>query len=105
MTGIKSEKNILESVSQCSLWKMTGIKSEKNILENVSQCSLWKTPQLRDSCNIFKSSIQKFPGFLKMIKILKQPTNQSITINKSSNHSNVKKKLINQTKNQIKSIL
>ena len=57
---------------------MTGIKSEKNILENVSQCSLWKTPQLRNSCYIFKSSIQKFPGFLKMIKILKQPTNQSI---------------------------
>ena len=84
---------------------MTGIKSEKNILESVSQCSLWKTPQLRDSCYIFKSSIQKFPGFLKMIKILKQPTNlsinQSITINKSSNHSNVKK--IDPTKQKIKS--
>ena len=86
---------------------MTGIKSEKNILENVSQCSLWKTPQLRNSCYIFKSSIQKFPGFLKMIKILKQTTNQSIihnqsiTINKSSNHSNVKK--IDPTKQKIKS--
>ena len=51
---------------------------------------------------IFDPKISRFPENDKNIKATNQSINQSITINKSSNHSNVKKK-IDPTKQKIKS--